>query len=303
MKRQFQLLTALLFVCFGALHSQYYFYNNKYYNSPVVVEVGLSAGVFNCLTDLGGCKGPGQKFIKDMNVQDTHLGGGVYAGAIFDQLFGLRAELSISKVSASDQVLKNDHSAAINRYYRNLHFESRILELAVTAEFMPLSLLNKESYPLLSPYILAGIGLFKFNPRAYFKGGWIDLHPLRTEGQGFKEYPSKHPYKLTQLNFPLGLGVRYEISAILNTRLEIVYRLLRTDYLDDVSTQYIDPEHFYSNLNLRDAGMAVLLSDRSGELQAGVVNHQGEIRGNPANRDAYFSCNLKLGVLLNRKRR
>jgi hypothetical protein len=303
MKRHLQILTGLLFVSFGALHSQYYFYNSKYYNSPVLAEVGLSLGIFNCLTDLGGGEGPGQRFIKDVNVQNSHIGGGIYAGVIFDQLFGLRAEVSIGKVSASDNVLKNDHSAAMNRYHRNLHFESNIIELSIIGEFLPLSLLNKESYPLLSPYILAGAGLFNFNPRAYYKGKWIDLHPLHTEGQGFKEYPTKQPYKLTQLNFPLGVGIRYEISAVLNTRLEVVYRLLRTDYLDDVSTQYIDPEHFYSNLNLRDAAMAVSLSDRSSELQSGVVNYKGQVRGNPANRDAYFSCNLKLGMLLNRKRR
>jgi len=303
MKRHFQLFTVLLLVSFSALHSQYYFYNNKYYNSPVLIEVGLSAGGFNCLTDLGGSKGLGQRFIKDMNVQNAHIGGGVYAGVIFDQLFGLRTEVSIGKVSASDDVLKNDHSAARNRYHRNLNFRSTIIELSIIAEFLPLSLLNKESYPLFSPYILAGVGLFKFSPQAYFKGRWIDLHPLHTEGQGFKEYPSKQPYKLTQPNLPLGFGMRYEISAVLNTRLEVVYRLLRTDYLDDVSTQYIDPEHFYSNLNLRDAGMAISLSDRSSEIQPAMANYKGQIRGNPANRDAYFSCNLKVGVVLNRKRR
>ena len=303
MKRRFQFLMALLVVSSTQLRGQYYFYNNKYYNSAVLVEVGLSAGGFNCLTDLGGNNGPGKGFIKDINLQNTHLGAGLYSGVLIEQLFGMRVEVSLGKISASDSELKGDHSLARNRFYRNLEFESNITEISVLAEFLPLSLLNKESYPLISPYVLAGIGLFKFNPRAYFGGRWIDLHPLRTEGQGFKQYPTKQLYKLTQLNFPVGFGVRYELSAILNARLEVVYRFLQTDYLDDVSTRYIDPEHFYSNLNVRDAALAISLADRTGELQPGMVNHKNEIRGNPANRDAYFSCNIKLGVLLNRKRR
>ena len=303
MKRQFQFSMVLLLAFLDTAYSQYYFYNSKYYNSAVLAEVGLSVGAFNCLTDLGGGTGPGKKLIKDLNVRNTHVGGGAYAEILLDQAFGFRAEFSFGKVSASDGVLENDHSEARNRYYRNLQFRTNLTELSAMAEWLPLSLLNRESYPLLSPYILAGAGLFKFNPQAFFKGRWVDLHPLRTEGQGFKEYPSRQPYKLTQLNFLAGLGIRYEISAIFIARIEVVYRLLRTDYLDDVSTHYIDPEHFYSNLNVRDAVIAISLADRSSELRPGMANFKGEIRGNPANRDAYFSCNLKMGMVLNRKRR
>jgi Domain of unknown function (DUF6089) len=303
MKRQFQLSIALLLAFFDPVHGQYYFYNSKYYNSPVLAEVGFSVGGFNCLTDLGGRRGPGKRFIKDLNLRDTHPGAGVYGEILFDQVIGFRVEFSLGKVSASDDILENDHSEARNRYYRNLQFQTNLSELAAMAEWLPLSLLNSESHPLLSPYILAGVGVFKFNPKAYFKDRWVDLHPLRTEGQGFKEYPSRQPYKLTQLNFLIGLGIRYEISAIFIARIEAVYRLLRTDYLDDVSTHYIDPEHFYSNLNVRDAAIALAIADRSSEIRPGRTNFKGEIRGNAANKDAYFSCNLKMGMLLNRKRR
>jgi hypothetical protein len=97
--------------------------------------------------------------------------------------------------------------------------------------------------------------------------------------------------------------LRYEISAILNTRLEILYRFLKTDYLDDVSTRYIDPVHFHSNLKPADVRNAIALADRSAELRPGNTNPEGAIRGNPGNKDAYFSFNIKLGVVLNRKPR
>lgn len=300
---RFQYLVLLMITSATRLYSQYYFYNDNYYNSIILVEAGFSVGGMNALTDLGGKKGNGKPFLKDINWQHTHLSGGLYISVLYDQILAVRAEASFGKVSAADNVLKYDLSSAKDRYARNLHFQSNISELCLLAEFLPLSLFIAENYPLFSPYLLAGMGYFKFNPRAQLNGQWIDLHPLRTEGQGFKEYPYKKPYRLVQLNFPVGLGVRYEISALLNLRLEILYRFLKTDYLDDVSTQYIDPSYFYSNLNIGDATTAQMMADRSAELKPGIYKHEGEIRGNPKNRDAYFTCNIKIGLILNRKHR
>lgn len=303
MLRRNQVVTLILVLLAQGSQGQYYFYNDKYYNSHVLTEAGVSLGGFNCLTDLGGRTGAGKGFLKDLNPDKTHPGGGIYLSLLIDQVIGFRTEFSLAKISAADQVLKNDRSVATNRYTRNLHFTSRISELIICAEFYPLLMFGKESYPLFSPYLLAGIGLFKFNPKAYFQGKWVDLQPLRTEGQGFDQYPDREVYSLVQKNFPVGMGVKYEISALLNARIEIIHRILMTDYLDDVSMQYIDPQYFYSNLGGNNSRIAASLSDRSHELQPGFFHREKEIRGNPTNRDAYFSCNIKLGVFLNRKRR
>ena len=295
----------LLFITFlsSITQGQYYFYNDRYYNTRMLVEAGLSASAFNCLTDLGGGSGQGKPFLKDVNWKHTKPGGGVYISLLFDQLFGVRLDGNLAKVSASDHVLKDDHSIAINRFSRNLDFETTITELTLSAEFFPLSIFNKESYPLFSPYLLGGIGYFRFNPRSKLDGTLLDLQPLRTEGQGFAGYPDRQPYRLTQFCMPVGIGMKYEISALLNTRFEVIYRFLTTDYLDDVSTSYIDPKHFQMNLASSQAAQAIKVADRSHEIQPGKFNHEGAIRGNPQNRDSYFSFNAKLGVVLNRKRR
>jgi len=303
MARQFYILVFVLIIAARRLQGQYYFYNDKYYHSLLLVEAGFSIGAMNCLTDLGGNKGRGKRFLKDINWQNTHPAGGIYLRTIYDQKFGARAELIFGRISASDNVLKSDHSEAQNRYYRNLHFQSRITEVSIMTEFLPLSLFNSENVPFLSPYLLVGIGFFKFNPQAQLKGQWYDLQLFHTEGQGFKEYPFKKPYNLTQMNFPVGVGVGYEISALLNVRLELIYRILNTDYLDDVSTKYIDPSFFYTNLRVQDVSTAQLLADRGYELRPGISNKEGEIRGNPLNKDSYFSFNIKIGLVLNRKRR
>jgi hypothetical protein len=173
------------------------------------------------------------------------------------------------------------------------------------AEFHPLTLFAS---PLVepsrfSPYLLGGIGLFHFNPQAYINNRWVDLKPLHTEGQGFAEYAERKPYSLTQLNIPLGIGVRYEISALLNARLEIVHRILNTDYLDDVSTRYIDPALFGKYLDHGQAVLAAQLADRRQEVVPETITKEGEIRGDPKNKDAYFTVQFKLSMSIGRTRR
>ena len=55
--------------------AQYYFYDDQYYDNPVIIEIGGSIGIMNCLTDLGGKKGIGKKFIKDLNLINNRLCG------------------------------------------------------------------------------------------------------------------------------------------------------------------------------------------------------------------------------------
>ena len=168
-------------------------------------------------------------------------------------------------------------------------------------EFHPFYL-DATSNPEISPYFLLGLGVFHFEPQAYIDGYWTSLQPLHTEGQGFIEYPKRMEYKLTQINIPLGLGAKYDLSDLLVLRVEFEYRILCTDYLDDVSQQYIDPALFYKYFPSEKAKLAERLSDRSGEIDPLHQTKPGAIRGNPDNKDAYFSFNIKLGLILNRKK-
>lgn len=187
-----------------------------------------------CLTDLGGKPGRGKPFFKDINWNSTRPTAGLFIGFLYQYSIGARLEVSIGKLTAADSLIGNNVSDADSRYQRNLHFRSKIAEVLLMIKFHPLSLLSNsyEFVPQISPYILAGAGWFSFNPEARFQGNWISLQPLRTEGS---------IYKTTQLNFPAGAGLKYELSALVNARLEAIYRFLQTDYLDDVSSHYFDP--------------------------------------------------------------
>ena len=275
--------------------AQYYYYNDKYIGSDWVFELGGSAGIMNSLTDIGGKKGIGKKFIKDLNWKMTKPSFSIYAIGMYRDVIGIRIEGTFGSIRSYDSVLKKAGPSTFGRYERNLSFKSTIADIQLAAEIHPFFFKNYEEgkAPLFSPYVVAGIGFFSFNPRAYLNGQWHYLHPLRTEGQGFAEYPGRQPYKLTQLNVPLGIGIKYELSAFLNARLEFMYRILFTDYLDDASNvDYIDPTLFNNYLAPTQVAFAQQLYDRRIST---IKNNQ---RGDPKDNDAFFTVQLKIGVTL-----
>ncbi|MFN8250690.1 MAG: hypothetical protein U0V75_02315 [Ferruginibacter sp.] len=307
MKRLSVIAAAVFAICLSGLQSnaQYYFYDDKYYDNAVVYELGGSVGIMNCLTDLGGKKGIGKQFVKDLNFGNTQLAGSVYLSAIYKNAVALRVEGTFGQVKSYDSVLKSVKTSTFGRYERNLSFRSNITEFMGVVELHPLMMKkydeNTEA-PRMSPYVLGGVGFFSFNPQAKLQNKWVDLQPLSTEGQGFAEYPNRKPYSLRQINIPVGAGIKYELTPMLNLRAELVYRILSTDYLDDVSTTYIDPTLYANYFTGTRLTNALLLNDRQYELDPTHITTDGDQRGNSKKNDAYFTFNIKLGLVFGRER-
>lgn len=312
MKRRLTVLAILVLftVSVKRAEAQFYFFDSKYYDNPLNFEIGGSIGFMNCLTDVGGNKGIGKKFLKDLNIGKTQPAGSIYICANYKYAFTLRAEATFGQISASDDVLKKVKSTTFGRYDRNLSFRSNITEFMVGAEIHPLYIFNsydedhEKEPPLFSPYLLAGVGFFTFNPQGKYNGKWVDLQPLSTEGQGFSQsqYANRKPYKLNQVSIPIGVGVRYELGSAFNVRAEIVYRILNTDYLDDVSTTYVDPSLYAQNgFSGNKLINALIFNDRKKELNPTNYSVEGDQRGNPKNNDAYFTFNLKIGYIIGRE--
>lgn len=274
------------------------FYNTWYYNYDLVWEAGAGTGFMNCLTDLGGRKGKGGGFLKDMRWGSSRPAFNAYIGATYKDLWAIRFNYQAGSVNAADSQLKTTDPDPAGRYGRNLSFRSRIHEASLTLEIHPLfwGLDLSKTIPPVSPYLLAGIGYYKFNPQAFAGGQWFDLQPLRLEGQGFPGI-DKSPYKLKQFSIPIGAGIRYETGPLINLRLDCIYRFLFTDYLDDVSTTYIDPRLFDLYLTAEQASLARSLYDRMPDRQPGGRPAEGSQRGNPKNKDAYFSFQLTVSYV------
>ena len=277
------------------------------FGEKVKWEVGLNFGPTFFLGDLGGNHGKGTKFIKDVNLELTKFMKGAFITMYPADWIGLRAAGQYTYVKGEDYIINTDGVHELWRKQRNLDFRSNMWEAYVAIEILPTMLFKKyDDYePFIKPYGFFGVGLFHFDPEGSITAPngtktWHKLHPLRTEGQGMAEYPDKKPYKLTQLNIPMGAGIKIAISDRINTSLELLYRKTFTDYIDDVSTTYIDADYFDDYLNAQDAITARRIHDKTvGIVTPGVNRYEpGTQRGNSKNMDAYFSTLLKVGIQL-----
>jgi hypothetical protein len=268
-------------------------------------EVGINIGPSFFLGDLGGHKGKGKRFVKDLNLPLTEIMAGGFATFYQNQWLGIRAALQYGKISGEDNLIDTKGRDELYRKQRNLDFRSNVFEAYLAAEVFPLIFLNQNDpdyKPRLTPYGLIGIGYFHFNPQgsltdANGKKTWYYLRPLHTEGEGFPEYPDRKEYSLSQINIPMGVGLKYYISDRVNVSLEILLRKSFTDYIDDVSTSYIDPNLFDKYLSPKDAAIARQISDKVFAIvNPGLSrNSPGTQRGNPKQNDSYFTTFFKLG--------
>ncbi len=163
------------------------------------------------------------------------------------------------------------------RYVRNLSFRNQIHEWSIKAIFDLWA--NEGTYisrVRWTPYIFGGIAVFHHTPQAKVSeasdlpeaGQWVDLQPLGTEGQ-FAEIPGAgstqfgKQYKSVQLALTPGIGARLRLNEVLDLSIETGMRYTFTDYLDDVSGNYVDDWVLTSDLarELADRSMELVSSD------------------------------------------
>lgn len=276
---------------------------SQYTESSSVFEAGISMGPTNFLGDLGGNVGKGTKFIKDNNFPMTKFMFGAYISYQPNEWLGFRLAINRGTLEGDDAIIKGKGGYEEARKYRNSNFRSRLTEGMLLAEIYPTVFLESDPtdvFGRIRPYLIGGVGVFHFNPQGTdpLTKEWVNLRPLHTEGQGFAGYPTRKEYKLTQLNVPLGFGAKYFLSESVNLGLEVLHRTTFTDYIDDVSTTYIDPSSFYAQLPLAQAQLAQRMANKSGNNGASTPYAVGSKRGTATNNDAYFSVNVKLGFRL-----
>ena len=263
------------------------------------VEVGLGLGPLVFLGDLGGAKGLGRTFIKDIDYPLIKLSKGLFVGVAPTEWLGFRLAVNTGMLEGDDKLAPNKGGDEVFRLERNLNFRTKLLEGYAAVEFYPSVFLEQydDLKGKLRPYGIIGVGVYHFNPQTQDNSGnWVSLQPLHTEGQGFPEYPDRKNYKLTQMELPMGFGFKYYLKENMFIGLEVLHRKLFTDYVDDVSTDYIDPIYFDKYLSPANAALARQLNYRgtysSVTRPSDVVGAQ---RGDPKQNDAYFSTILRLG--------
>ncbi len=213
---------------------------------------------------------------KVFTFSQAHPAFGIGAGyEVSDKIF-ISGGVTFGKVSGDDK-LNNRNTQ------RNLNFTSSITEGHIAGEYY---ILNPYEHSL-SPYLFAGVAVYHFNPYTHDSAGnKFFLPPLSTEGEGF--YQNRKNYGLTQFAIPFGGGIKFSVSENFRIGLEGGMRKLFTDYLDDVSTTYVD-----QNLLLNNRGAkAVELAFRGGELKNGSTYPLDGVQRGGSKKDWYYFTGL-----------
>ena len=212
-------------------------------------------------------------------------------GAFFRKQFGNYTSLRITghfaQLGYSDKYSKNEFQQR-----RNLSFNTDIFEFAVQGDFNFFKFNPTNPAHSFTPYATIGVGIFSYDPYAFYNGEKIYLRPLNTEGETF--YQSRKAYGTMALCFPIGFGVKYAISQKVNLSFEIAHRFTTTDYIDDVSKTYIGIDKFPSPNGGKS--VAAIMQDRSFETGT-PIGIEGRQRGFSKQKDQYAIA--EIGISFN----
>jgi len=271
--------------------------------------VGFSLSAMNYYGDLSPLP---SKFSTDISFTKPAFGISFFHR--FGPRYTLIGQFMYGTLKGSDSESAKQGNDPVNfRKERNLSFRNHIKELSVVAVF---DLFENEgtyiSRVKWTPYAFVGIAAFLHNPQAQAPktyldgtadpkaGQWVDLQPLGTEGQNSTllstdvNYGIK-TYSLLQVAIPFGLGARFRMNEVLDFWADVGFRYTFTDYLDDVSTNYADP-NLFPTLPDGSPSPEYLLQDRSYETGT-RIGEKGRQRGNSLQKDAYVM--LHFGVSIN----
>lgn len=247
-----------------------------------VGEIGITGGVTYYIGDLN----PYRHYPKD-----TRPAFGVLYRYNFSDRYAVRLQALNGTLEAYDS-----NSSDSLQQLRNLHFRARLLEFSGIFEvnFRKYRSKDKDS-KRWTPFMFAGLAYFRAAPQAMLDDTWYDLQPLGTEGQGTTARPGSDAYAVDNISIPFGVGFKVNAGR-LDFQLEWGLRRTYTDYIDDVSTTYVDRDQ----LAFENGPLAATLADPSVLGQVPDYPNTERARGNPNTRDWYQYTGLSITYIITR---
>ena len=247
-------------------------------------EIGFGGGINQFLGDLGGMK----KTVSAHPIPSTGWDSELRYRYRFHPYYATSSVLHFGLLRGNDAYHKNVYQQS-----RNLNFRSYYLQFSQHIEFILLAKEKTSCRPIAGLksvqyyqfYLFTGIGLMYYNPQTEYNNKWINLHSLRTEGQGLPG--GSRPYSQLTASVPMGAGFRLNLSTLWRIGFEISYVPTFSDYIDDAGGVYYDPDQ---------------LASAYGELSAQLSNPAtqntswfapGESRGKDK-QDSYMSLSVIL---------
>lgn len=297
--------------------------------------VGVNANAGNYFGDLA----PLAK-AASTDISFTRPGFGIEGGYRFHHSIAVRAGFNWVRVYGDD--FASDPSNiedGFGRYGRNLSFRNDIKEfqLGVEIYLLPNHGGLQQRLPI-NAYLFVGGAVFLHEPNAKVPefdyqtdtdpslggdfndedrtfntlaqaGEWVKLRPLETEGVA---------YSNVEFSIPIALGAKMRIPrSNFDVGIEFGFRYLFTDYIDDVSGNYVGSDQFADPLAriLADRSAELISVDGSSRQVAGLGIHNqthgffsasavgggydGDRRGNPSDNDQIFITQIKLRYHIN----
>ncbi|WP_370088714.1 hypothetical protein [Ekhidna sp.] len=269
------------------------------------------------------------------DVSFTRPGFGLLGGYKFHHSMAVTAELNWVRIFGDDFTSDPGSEQGFPRYARNLSFRNDIKEFRIGLQIFLIPNYGGPNQRLpFNAYLSLGGAVFHHEPKgkvpdadyqtaidgsvaAPQAGEWVKLRPLGTEGQnlGIVE-----PYKSIAFSIPISVGAQMRIpNTQLTAGLEFGLRYLFTDYIDDVSTNYVGLDQFNDDLarimsdkgsvpfsskgEARDLTNLRILNDHGaghsyfieGNVGTGL---DGSKRGNPDDNDMFFVTQIKVSYVL-----
>lgn len=259
--------------------------DNTGFTRILIVVVMLSGTTLEAYSqkgyEIGGWLGTSQYF-GDLNTNvslaNPGLAGGLIGRYNFDERISLKGSLNYGRISADDANSSNSFE-----FERNINFFSQIFDATAHVEFNFFPYIHGHSQYFYTPYLAAGVSVTRFNPKTNFvdpntgENVKIGLHSLGTEGQ----LPGDEYARVTP-GFTIGGGFKYDINRLWSINIEVATRRVVSDYLDDVSGVYADPDLIDGIRPLVFGVSASAIADPS--IQG---FEEGKQRGNTKDNDSY----------------
>ncbi len=259
----------------------------------------FSLGASNFLGDLGGANRIGSEAfsMRDLDVQAIRPA--IQMGYIyrFSHYLAWRSSFDYIWLSGNDKWTQETF-----RHNRNLNF--RTPTYGLTSSIVVLFDIKKSRHGykksriggsgdvLFTPYAQIGIGGLYFSSKGKYQSSWHRLKPLCTEGETL--VPTRKKYSSVQFTVPMGVGLRFKVADNWEVGIEYSQWLTFTDYLDDVSTTYIDENALFNSKGQLAVDMANPALDNTPDKPLYNSTLPGQQRGDPRDKDHFIALSFTL---------
>ena len=256
-------------------------------------DIGAHLGGANYLGEFGGKEKTRQDFIWDMKLAQTRWAVGGFARRKLNRSFSVSAGLMYYRIQGGD-----DKSTNPERVGRNLSFRNDMFELYARPEFTVFQdndLGGRGRYRTdFRLFIYVGGALYYSNPKAQINrsGEYYKLRDLQTE---------MNSYSALGFAIPAGMGFHFTFKRRHRIGWDFGWRTTFSDYLDDASTVYADPNDLPGGRGGTSAALAnqtAYVDAGNGTIPDAIQYSAGTKRGDPTHNDSYLTMTLTYSYVL-----